>query len=237
MMDHELSNNTNETLKEKMSSFSIDGENFEFTTINDGLGFNKTKKKNATTSVSDKHLRNLQTNTIKNKTVPKVQNEAYINLFEQKEEEKVLETDKQNVVEDKEYRSPSIVLKFGCWLIDVTIILFMMALTAFFLFYTTGIQWKMVTSSVFTTEVSIFATSMFALYYLIYFSILDISETSSIGKLICNIKVISASEQRFGFTKAFLRSFISLLSIPLVGLPVIMKLHDFVTGTMVVKND
>jgi hypothetical protein len=89
--------------------------------------------------------------------------------------------------------------------------------------------------SVFTPkEIILFTTGVFSIYFLFYFSVLDLSST--VGKSIMGLEIRTLEGKRPGIQNTFSRSLVTLLSIPLLGLPILTVIEEKISGIKVYKR-
>jgi uncharacterized RDD family membrane protein YckC len=76
---------------------------------------------------------------------------------------------------------------------------------------------------------------IFLLFYIFYFTLLERTSFSTLGKRIFSLKVVKVNKKNLSLITTFSRCFISLTSVLTLGLPVFLGWQDKLTDTMVVK--
>lgn len=78
---------------------------------------------------------------------------------------------------------------------------------------------------------------LYLCYYVFYFTFMDTTKSSSIGKALVNINVRNLEGERASVLRTFLRSILSILNTLLLGLPSLFGALDKITGTKVLRSD
>ena len=123
--------------------------------------------------------------------------------------------------------------QFFAWVIDVLVIASFVALTGALLVFASGIEFNMYSRLISPQDLGIFASAIFAIYYLLYFTILELSATP--GKTIFGIRLVTASGSEVTVKHTFIRSLISLLSGIALFLPMLLDFQGRLSDTKVVK--
>lgn len=82
------------------------------------------------------------------------------------------------------------------------------------------------------TEVKTFVLPVSAMFYVIYFTILDLDR--SFGKSLLGIKIVKARTP-ISIVDTFIRTMASLISIACFGIPFLFNLHEHLSDTKVIK--
>lgn len=127
----------------------------------------------------------------------------------------------------------SMVAQFFAWIIDISVIFSFVILTGALLVLASGIEFKMYSKLISNEDLAIFATAIFSIYYLLYFTILDLS--SSPGKTVMGIRLLKINGKNVSVRETFLRSLISLLSGIALFLPMLLDFQGRLSDTKVVK--
>lgn len=151
------------------------------------------------------------------------------NLFEKPIHEKV-ETKKEKTISAKSASQTSQLL---AWVIDILVIASFVALTGALLVFASGIEFNMYSRLISPQDLAIFATAIFSIYYLLYFTILELSSTP--GKTIFGIRLVTASGTEVTVKHTFTRALISLLSGVALFLPMLLDFQGRLSDTKVVK--
>lgn len=120
------------------------------------------------------------------------------------------------------------------FLADFCIILFITALTLFTLVYGADLNIQVLISILESHEIILFALSIFSLYFLLYFSILDL--TSTIGKSLMGLELKLENGKRPLLGNTFPRALVSLISLFLVGLPFLSNIQNKFSESEVYKK-
>ena len=141
-------------------------------------------------------------------------------------------------VEDSEhYESPIIESSLekvsAAWAVDLTLILLSIVSALILFGSATGISFNEF-QEFFRKESQIFIGVFFTIFYLLYFSVLDLN--SSPGKLLFGTRLVTSSNQRLTVFNTFSRAFIILVSIPLFMLPLIFGVHNKLSGTVSIEE-
>jgi len=80
----------------------------------------------------------------------------------------------------------------------------------------------------------IFGSSLFIIYYLLYFTILDLN--ASPGKSLMKMRLYTASGKNVAVKHTFSRALITLLSLPALMLPTVLDFQGRLSGTKVFKD-
>jgi hypothetical protein len=80
----------------------------------------------------------------------------------------------------------------------------------------------------------LFGASSFSIFYLSYFSILDLQSTP--GKSLLNLHLLRENNKEVSLRDSFFRSVITLLSFVTLGLPCLIDFQGKLTDTKVVED-
>lgn len=123
--------------------------------------------------------------------------------------------------------------QFLAWIIDVLVVLSFVAVTCALLVFASGIKFDMFARLITNQDLALFTASIFSIYYLLYFTILDLS--ASPGKTIMGIRLIKSDNTALGVKNTFTRALISLLSSIALFLPMLLDFQGRLSDTKVVK--
>lgn len=151
------------------------------------------------------------------------------NLFENPIHDKT-EIKKEKTISAK---SASQTSQLFAWIIDILVIASFVALTGTLLVFSSGIEFDMYSRLITTQDLAIFGAAIFSIYYLLYFTILELSSTP--GKTIFGIRLVTASGSEVTVKHTFTRAFISLLSGVALFLPMLLDFQGRLSDTKVVK--
>ncbi len=127
----------------------------------------------------------------------------------------------------------SAISQFTGWIIDLAVILSLVAVTSISLVLASGMNFQVLLKLISKTEIIIFTTTVFSLYYILYFTIVELS--NSPGKIILGIRLIHTDGNTITIKNTFFRAVVSLLSIILLCLPMIIDFQGRLSDTKVVK--
>lgn len=114
------------------------------------------------------------------------------------------------------------------WTLDVVIICILSAITFILCSFVSGIQINSILSFVGVGELTIFVVSVFVIYYMVYFSILDMYKTP--GKNIMKIQMAS-DQKSISLKMSFKRAFISLFFLTMLA-----DIHSKFSNTFIVSS-
>jgi uncharacterized RDD family membrane protein YckC len=123
--------------------------------------------------------------------------------------------------------------QFLAWVIDVLVIASFVVLTGALLIFASGIEFNMYSRLISTKDLMIFTAAIFSIYYVLYFTILDLSSTP--GKTIFALKLVKVDGDEVTVKHTFGRAIISLASGIALFLPMLLDFQGRLTDTKVVK--
>jgi uncharacterized RDD family membrane protein YckC len=123
--------------------------------------------------------------------------------------------------------------QFFAWVIDILVIASFVVLTGALLVFASGIEFNMYSRLISNQDLAIFTAAIFSIYYVLYFTILDLSATP--GKTIFGIRLVTASGREVSVKHTFGRAIISLLSGIALFLPMLLDFQGRLSDTKVVK--
>ena len=95
------------------------------------------------------------------------------------------------------------------------------------------IQFQILSRLISTQDLIVFTSSIFSIYYLLYFTILDLS--TSPGKTIMGIRLLRTDNKNVAVKNTFIRALISLVSSVALFLPMLLDFQGRLSDTKVVK--
>lgn len=210
-------------------------DNLEFKPINEGLGFHQHKKRlfqNSVPSVkSTKFKSGNITQRIKKPVVTHTANivqEFRIDkpIVKRKlyKEKKALNTNRITASND---------VRLLAWIVDIFFIGALESMTILGLMYFSYIPLKVIVSLISISEFVMFSGIIFSLYYLIYFTILDL--VSSPGKILLGIELEKVDKSKLSGSDTFRRSLGSLISFVMLGIPLLIDLQGRLSKSRIVK--
>ena len=84
-------------------------------------------------------------------------------------------------------------------------------------------------------EMKFYLLGVFACYYLFYFTFMDRSESSSVGKALTAIRVCNNAGDRANMGQILLRTVLGVLDAVLLGLPCLLNLKEHLSETRVIR--
>jgi uncharacterized RDD family membrane protein YckC len=247
--------NINETASDKNILFNVDGldlESMDFKPMTEGLGFHHEEKKTKivkpsvafknTTEISSPKTRHSVNGVTSNLGISNANNQREISAHKSElaafygEETKV----NQKVQKETKIEARTLVKEeagklqqFGAWVVDLLLISSIVAMTAALLAAVSGIDIRTLARLVTTNDLIFFTASLFCLFYMLYFTVLDLASTP--GKSIFKLQLVKTNNKEVRVTQTFFRSIITLLSFLTIGLPSLIDFQGKLSDTKVVK--
>lgn len=221
-------------------------EDFDFKPVTKGLGFHHSiadkkeikvdMEEHKKALMDDLENRSLKIKADQQKSNQQV-NMGELSAFYKNEEAPVINDlpDLVEKVEKIETHDASITMRFFAWAIDSLVVFTMLLTTIFAIIVMADMPLEFLNFYMITDDLRYSFIAMFFMYYLFYFSIMDKTEFSTLGKRMLNIKVIGAYK-KLTLIGSTARALLSIFSIFTLGLFTLLTLHDSFTGTKVVKN-
>lgn len=231
-----------------LSDFDFD--QMSFSALDKGLGFHhkeKDLKENVVSSSTyelksnklrtSKSIKEISVPTLKNdsslRVTPEISLEAALGVSDKGFSSETLA--EGQIAEDEMAMIESSLEKVtAAWAVDLTLILLSIVSALILFMSSTGIGVEEFKDFLIKPEAQIFIGVFFTMFYLLYFSVLDLN--SSPGKLLFGTKLVAVGNKRLTVFNTFIRSFIILVSIPLFLLPLIFGLHNKLSGTQSVEE-
>lgn len=147
------------------------------------------------------------------------------------------ETAKDEVVEEIAELA-SIPFRGFAFLVDFILVACTWTLTLLFFSFIANIKIMSLINTPLEKDLILLSAGLFLCYYFFYFTFMDSTKGSSIGKALVNINVRVNSGGRADVLRTFARSFVTLIGFLLMGIPWLIGAQDKVSGTSVFKaND
>ncbi len=200
-------------------------DDFEFKILDKGLGFHHNEKREVPLK------QNKVTTKPRVQTTPKeniVLNKNIFNAIYNNEGEETAAPKKKVVFEASVFKLAQ------SWAIDIFFISLFSIGTLGILLLVSGLNIENLINRIGLLDISIFAGSIFVIFYLTYFTALDTHLTP--GKDILNIKLVNKNGKSAKASQAFLRALVSLVSIALLGVPFALDLSGKISATKVIEN-
>jgi len=132
-------------------------------------------------------------------------------------------------------KTPSKALQFMAWVIDLASVLTCFAFTLGVFFLTSGLSFSQFLAFMQRQDFQIFAFILLAIYYVVYFSILDL--VGSFGKSYLGIKVLTKDLQRPRFWHTLRRTLVVMGSWLLLGIPCLFDGQGKLSQTKLVLRE
>jgi uncharacterized RDD family membrane protein YckC len=211
----------------------LQDDDFDFKPITSGLGFHHTKTQEIKPVFTDRiHQASVPTTSLPIKNEMNVyQND--LSLFYSSE---IIDKKEKIIPEEKIIRLASPSSRVGAYLLDLLMVLSLLGIVLTVMARTISMDllkvWEM-----FPQEITPLVLVLFAGFYLIYFSIFEKSESSTLGKSILKLRVVDLEHKPLPFATLVVRTFISLANFLSLGLFSYFDLQSKVTGSKVIKAD
>ena len=154
-------------------------------------------------------------------------------IISQNDHEKKLELNDISVSNKVNYEAASIGIQFFAWIVDLLVVASFVAITGALLVFASGIQFQILVRLISTQDLMAFTSAIFSIYYLLYFTILDLS--ASPGKTIMGIRLLKTNNTNVTVKNTFTRALVSLLSSVALFLPMLLDFQGRLSDTKVVK--
>ena len=239
-----------------MNNNEIDNEiddlldNFDFKPITDGLGFHHSlkEKKQIKTDLS------IQSEALKKELETRVDLLSAANdqtkdtssihrgdlapfYASELEEKKVseIELGLEPKEEIQKVKAPSMFIRFSAWAVDLFILALLMFITFSSILLISEVPLETLSLLMLNDEIITSIAFISLMFYVFYFSFFDKTTYSSLGKNIFNLQVKHVNKsKRLGLIQVFMRTLITVISLPLLGLPIALNIHNKLTDTKVV---
>ncbi|MBT3234989.1 MAG: RDD family protein [Bdellovibrionales bacterium] len=119
------------------------------------------------------------------------------------------------------------------WWIDIVAVLTLTVVTLQLSFLLVGVSASFLLSILSIEEVLLHLGTFLSIFYLFYFTFLDTRRT--LGKLLMRCYLLSHGNSRISLGQSFIRSLVSLISIFLLGLPLLMDFQGKLSTTKLVR--
>ena len=224
-------------------------ESFDFKPVTEGLGFYHSlkEKKQVVTSLnqtSDSLKADIEkrVNILKNEEGTKPSsgiNRGELAPFYSENEQMEIST--PNIELSIEQGVPDIRpaimgMRTLAWLIDIVILATSLLVTFASIIFFAELPLEVINLVMISDQIFVSLAFISLMYYVFYFTFLDKTTYSTLGKNILGLKLISQKlSKNVSLTQSFFRVFLTLLTVPLLGLPLLLRAHDKVTETEVVS--
>jgi uncharacterized RDD family membrane protein YckC len=250
-MENQTTNNE-QTPKDPTIAFSASEfnlEEFDFKPLNEGLGFHQEERKNGILPTKATKSQNIS--VTRGSSIPKVAGLGVSNpkvadkglqsmnalsaFYEESQSTEQLPVEEVPVQKiEKALKTAAMTKQFGAWLIDLLIVCALtVSLLALFVLVS-GLSFEQFYQVIGPNDLMIFGASAFSIFFLSYFSILDLQTTP--GKSVLKLRLVREDNADITLKDSFIRSFITLVSFVALGLPCFIDFQGKLTDTKVVED-
>lgn len=124
--------------------------------------------------------------------------------------------------------------QFLAFVVDILLVLSFTLATIAALVAVSRIDVQILFNVISVQDQIIFGSSLFIIYYLLYFTILDLN--ASPGKSLMKMRLYTANGKNVAVKHTFSRALITLLSLPALMLPTVLDFQGRLSGTKVFKD-
>ena len=219
-------------------------DNLDFRPVTKGLGFHNEEIRRTPLTKKIIHDQNLKSiperspgisRKIETKTRDRVPLPSISGMGSFYDKVPAKEISKKRGKKKKVFEEANSYIQFIAWLVDILFVSFFVTLTAGSLILVSGIEYKLLLRAVEVSDIAVFLAAIFSTYYLTYFTIFDLS--ISPGKFLCNIRLVDASGKSTTPKNTLIRALVTLVSLPIFGLPSILDFQGKLSDSVVVKID
>lgn len=139
----------------------------------------------------------------------------------------------KKIIEENKYSLASGVSQLTAWLIDLALVASFSAITTVVLILVSGMSFQSFLKVVPMVDLITFSSVLFSIYYLLYFTILELNVSP--GKTILGIRLMRTDDQEVSVKNTFIRALVSLLSFVALFLPMVIDFQGRLSDTKVVK--
>jgi uncharacterized RDD family membrane protein YckC len=231
---------TNSPKKAAPSVIPSDDFDFDFKPITSGLGFHHQQKTTEIKPAFQDSMNSISiTQPIVSKPVTPVMKEAPVyqndlSIFYGRET--VTPAPVKEPVFEKTYRPATKTIRTIAYILDLGLVLSVLGLVLTVMSRIIEMDLLDVWST-YPNEITPLVATLFAGFYMIYFSIFEKTSTSTFGKGLLNIRVVNLENRTPDFSSLLLRSFVSLTNFISLGLFSYFDLQNKVSSTKVIKAE
>lgn len=224
-----------DTHQPKKSNIAHDDlDDFDFKPLTSGLGFHQPSK---TTEIKPTFIeKRMSVPTQSAPAIPRKETSVYQNdlsMFYGREVAPEAEKVESRPVE-KTYKMASTTQRLTAYLLDMGFII--SCLGVMLTVMSRVIELDLIdTWNAYPNEITPLVITLFAGFYLMYFSIFEKTSTSTVGKSLLNLRVVNSENRGMSFTDLMLRSLITLLNFLTLGLFSYFDLQNKITSSKVIR--
>jgi uncharacterized RDD family membrane protein YckC len=251
-MDIRTTKNEEKVPDIKFNIDDFDLENYDFEPLTEGLGFNNQNrkrenivvKKQAETKVQpvitpkpvlrkEDFEKRAQTKSVSTSGLSSFYQDSKLEKQVQKSQTTIKPSPRVNVTK-RSLAEAEVEVKFVAWIIDFITISVLFAATIAAAAFIVSIPLTLETVNRIPNEVYFYLAVIYTCFYLFYFTIFDLQKT--FGKLVMGIKTVGTNDEPITIRQSFIRSFIGLASLLLLGFPLVLDFQGKLSDTKVCTN-
>lgn len=134
------------------------------------------------------------------------------------------------------YEQADFIRRFFAWVIDVTVVTFLFAVSLVSIILVAGVNLPMLVNSIAKWELAASGSLIYTLIYVLYFTLSNMAESSSIGKNLTSIDMVSDKGQRLTMGQAMGHTLLTMVAVIGLWIPLLFRWHDSFTEIKVVKQ-
>lgn len=246
-----INSNENKDNKDIVFNNEFNLDDLDFKPLNEGLGFHHEERKNGILPQANKRNQHMSVSReassttrtsnlgVSNEGITRNGLESMNSLSAFYSESQVVEEAPKLKVSDFEPKVEKIKVapatkQFSAWVIDILLVACISAgLMALFV-AVSGLSFKQFYEVIGKNDLAIFGSVSFSIFYLSYFSILDLQATP--GKSLLKLRLTREDGKAILLKDSFLRSLITLLSFVTLGLPCLIDFQGKLTDTKIAED-
>lgn len=133
------------------------------------------------------------------------------------------------------YYDAPMAVRLKAWLVDTLVIFSMCAISTGSLFVVSDMPLDALAKVMVSTDILVSLVAIYMLFYMFYFTTLDRTNYSTVGKNLFNLKVV-AHNSEISLKETSLKALLSLVSVLSMGMLTMLSLTDQVSKTRVVQK-
>ena len=220
--------------------FDFDENDFDFKPITQGLGFHKNKKEEKRAKITPRKSPSVihnftDSSSMHSNAVANSELAAFYST-EKNISVSVPELPKREVKKEakaKKLLKAPLFNQVSAFVIDLILVTMATGLTLALLMFVSGLEYEILVKSLGQIELAKYILSFFVIYYVSYFTILDVAGT--VGKSMMGIRLVHVEGKKLRLKHTFIRSLVTLLSFVALGLPSILDFQGRLSETKLVK--
>lgn len=219
---------------------ATDDIDFDFKPITSGLGFHSTKTTEIKPAFSETPTMSMPTQMPAQTLRKENQNQIYQNelsiFYNNNREAMAAQMPAEHIKPEKIIRNATKSQRVLAYFLDLGLVVSCLGLVLTVMSRLIEMDLMEVWTT-YPNEITPLVVTLFTGFYLIYFSIFEKTSTSTIGKNLLGIQVVSLDNKAQSFTMLMFRSFVSLMNFVSLGLFSYFDLQNKISNTKVIRND